>query len=327
MSSSPAISAKLSSVRLPGKFDRWLDAPPHPHLICEIDPSRVVVARFPRGRHRIEECSIEPVPAGSVVASPVEPNLVNPAAVRRALNRAFAAVDARGQEIALLIPDQVVRVFLLQFDSFPRRADEAIPLLRWRLKKSVPFDVDETVVSYMLQPARTTGVEVLTALARQRIVRQYEEIIEASGMTPAVVLGSTLATMPLLRDTRPTLVARLSATTLTTLVVRGDIVCVYRCTEMARDAALLEPRALVEEIYPAVAYYQDTWQGGIEQVRLSGLGERFPDFKNAVQAELNCAVAPLVEPTLLSDHLASEVRRTAERHLDAALGWMLNDKA
>ena len=72
----------------------------------------------------------------------------------------------------------MVRVFILPFDTLPRRADEALQLLRWRLKKSVPFDVDETAVSWMRQTGRQGALEVVTAVARQRIIKEYEDILQ-----------------------------------------------------------------------------------------------------------------------------------------------------
>ena len=77
---------------------------------------------------------------------------------------------------------------------------------------------------------------------------------------------STMATLCYFEDERPTLLARLTGRTLTTVIVRGASLCVYRCTEMAAAAEQLDPQALLEEIYPAVAYYQDTWRGNLESV-------------------------------------------------------------
>jgi type IV pilus assembly protein PilM len=74
------------------------------------------------------------------------------------------------------LPDSVIRVFVLHFDVFPRKPEEAIPILRWRLKKSVPFEAEETLISYMRQAPREDGVDIVTALARLRIVREYETL-------------------------------------------------------------------------------------------------------------------------------------------------------
>jgi len=103
---------------------------------------------------------VEALPPGALVASPIETNIVNPIAVVKA---AVASVTK-----TLKLKDEAAafdrsgsggfRVFVQHFDDFPRSADEAVPMLRWKLKKSVPFEVDETLLSYMLQPSRGDGM-------------------------------------------------------------------------------------------------------------------------------------------------------------------------
>jgi len=289
-----------------------------------------------RGAHRrvaLEAHAFEALREGVVTPSPVEPNISDPAALRGALQRVLARVNGHEAEAALVIPDQVVRIFLLQFDSFPRRADEAIPLLRWRLKKSVPFDVDDTVVSYMLQdiapPAAQQGgeapgsVHVLAAVARQRIVRQYEELLEAAGRVPGVVTSSTLAALPLVDDATPSLLARLAGRTLTTAIVCRGALAVYRCTEMPAAADALAPQGLLEEIYPAAAYYHDNWGEPVGQARLAGFANRYDEFRVVVERELGCRAAPLSASAALEDRLAGDARAEVDREFDALVGWML----
>jgi type IV pilus assembly protein PilM len=306
---------------------RWLDALPHPPIACEIAVGHVAAARWARRRPSLQDYAVEMLPVGAVVPSPVEPNVAAPDEVREKLERVIGRLQVRGQHGALMVPDQVVRVFLLHFDTFPKVPDEAVPLLRWRLKKSVPFDVEDTVVSYMKQPARGKGVDILAGVARQRIVRQYEELAEAAGLLPGVVLSSTLATLPLLDDPRPTLLARLTGATLTTVIARGDLLCVYRCAEMFADVEGLGPQALLDEIYPAIAYYQDTWHEVVSLVRLAGLGARFEEFKPAVQAELDCPVTPLAPPAMLAERSPGDARALMDRQLDSLVGWMMNRMA
>ena len=57
--------------------------------------------------------------------SPVDTNVTQPDAVRSALRSVLARVPDRGNPVALLVPDPVVRVFILPFESLPRRAEEA----------------------------------------------------------------------------------------------------------------------------------------------------------------------------------------------------------
>lgn len=323
MSSAASIRNSFSRLPLFDRLSRWLDAIPHPHLVCEISERHVAGARSSLTGLGVEGFAVESVPEGIVTASPVEVNVANPDALREIVRRTLDRVGS-GLDLALLLPDPVVRVFLLHFDTFPRRAEEAIPLLRWRLKKSVPFDVEDTVVSYHLQPARGEGVDVLAAVARQRIIRQYEELVESAGGHPGVVLSSTLATLPLLEEARTTLVARMAGHALTTVIARGDSLCVYRCSEMSGDASSLSPQALLDEIYPAVAFCQDSWQESVQQVRLAGFVGRFQEFRLAIEAELSCSVAPLAASSALDTRLASQVRPLLERELEPLVGWILN---
>lgn len=327
-----------ATLSLVDRLTRWLDHMPSPALACEIGPHGVAAARGARHRISLEAHAFEALPAGAVVPSPVEPNIIDGAAVRGALDRVLARVNGREAEAALVVPDQVVRVFLLQFDSFPRRAEEAIPLLRWRLKKSVPFDVEDTVVSYMLQdggpaaPRQSSegagvavhgGVQVLAAVARQRIVRQYEELFEAAGRSAGVVLSSTLAALPLVDDSSPSLLARLAGRTLTTVIVRRGVLAVYRCTEMTAAADALAPQGLLDEIYPAAAYYHDTWGEPVGQARLAGFGNRYEEFRAVVERELGCKAAPLSASAALEERLAGDARAEVDRQFDALVGWML----
>jgi len=318
LSSAPAASSFL------GPLTRWLDAMPHPALAVEIAATHVAVTRASRTGAGVDASVVEPLPEGIVVPSPVELNITNPAPVSEALGRALRRVHSGSPEVALLVPDPVVRVFPLNFDTFPRRAEEAIPLLRWRLRKSVPFDVEDTVVSYILQPPRAGGVDVLAAVARQRIIRQFEEIVESAGLAPGVVLGSTLAALPLLDPNRTTLLARLTGRTLATVIVRGEVLCVMRCAEMAGDAAMLDAQSLLDEIYPAVAYYQDTWRESIQQVRLAGFGARYEEFRAAVSGEFGGSVELLSSSPALRAHAGSEVNALVSQQLESLAGWMLN---
>jgi len=309
------------------RLARWLDVLPHPLLVCEIAPEHVAAARWTRGGLRLDGFASEPLPAGAIVPSAVESNLKDAAAVRTAVLRVFERLRARGQELALLVPDPVIRVFVLHFEEFPRAASEAVPMLRWKLKKSVPFEAEETLVSYMRQAPREDGVDIVTGLARLRIVREYELLVEPAGMTPGVVINSTLATVPLLDDRRPALLARVGSSTLTTAIVREGILCGYRCTELVTESARLTPQVLLDEIYPLVAYYQDSWREGIQSVRLSGLGERMDEFRASIEAELHCPVGSLLNSAAIEGRISDDVQPLVDRQLDPLVGWMLNQGA
>lgn len=322
-SAATTFEKQLFQVGLVRKLERWLTAMPHPSLVVEIAATHVAAARWGSGANAdLEAFGAEKIPFGAVVPSPLEPNVAQPDEVRGALRRVFNKVTA-APGLALLIPDQVVRVFILPFETLPRRADEALPLLRWRLKKSVPFDVDETVVSWMRQSGKDGNLEVVTSVARQRIIKEYEEIVTSLGAASSVVLSSTLATLPLLEERGATLLVRMSGKSLTTVIVQGSNLCVYRSTDMPADAATLDPQAMLDEIFPAIAYHQDTWGGTVDRVRVAGFGPREGIFKRALEEEVKVTVGSLAESEG-AVAVGSHAKDLMHQDLDALVGWMMN---
>jgi len=306
------------------RLAQWLDAVPHPMIACEISTNYVAAARWARTGTALDGFAIEPLPAGAIFPNAAESNLLDASEVRAAVGRVFSRLRAKNEEVALLVPDPVIRVFVLHFDVFPRKSDEAIPMLRWRLKKSVPFEADETLISYMRQAPREDGVDIVTGLARLRIVREYESLMESAGMSPGVVMSSTLAALPLLSDGHPVLLARVTGSTLTTAIVREGVLCGYRCITLPADASHLTPQALLDEIYPLSAYYQDSWSEGIAHVLLAGLAERTQEFRQPLEKELNCPVGPLLQSAAAEGRIRSDEQPLAERGLEALIGWTLN---
>ena len=80
-----------------------------------------------------------PLPPGALVPGIEEPNLRAPEAVTAAIRSALDEVSPRTRSVTLVLPDTLVRVFVLDFDSLPAKAAEAIPVVRFRLRKMVPF--------------------------------------------------------------------------------------------------------------------------------------------------------------------------------------------
>ncbi|MGB9466951.1 MAG: hypothetical protein WBR10_17730 [Candidatus Acidiferrum sp.] len=323
MSSTATFHQGIYKSELVRRVARWLDATPHPPLAIEIGLDRVAGARWTR-TGGLDGFAVEVLPSGALVPSAVETNIVNGAALKSAITGVCSRLRAKDEGVALILPDPVIRVFVQHFDDFPRSKEEADPMLRWKLKKSVPFEVDETLISYMRQAPREAGVDVVTALARLRIIREYESLAEAAGLHPGVVLSSSLAAIALVEEHQPTLLARISGTALTTAIVREGVLCGYRCTELPAQGAGLTPHMLLEDIYPVAAYYQDTWQEGIQSVRIAGLGARLPEFVPPLEEEFHCEVHSLLHAAVSDGRIPADARPLADRELEGLVGWMLH---
>ena len=322
MSSTATFRQGIYRFELVRRAALWLDAMPHTALAVEVTPDRVAAARWSRA-DVLDGYAVESLPAGALVPSAVETNIVNSAAVKTAVANVCERLRAANEDVAMILPDTVIRVFVQHFEDFPRSAAEAEPMLRWKLKKSVPFEADETLISYMRQAPRESGIDVVTALARLRIIREYESLVEGLALYPGVVLSSSLAAISLLDDEKPTLLARVSGTTLTTAIVRRGVLCGYRCTDLPAQGANLTPQMLCEEIFPVAAYYQDTWQETIRSVRVAGLGSRLPEFIRLLESEFHCDVRSLLSSALSDGRIKDDARPLADRDLEGLVGWML----
>ena len=303
------------------RLAQWFNAMPHPPLAIEIAAERISLVRWSRSG-ALEDLAVEPLRPGALVPSAVEANVVDSAAVESAVAKVCNRMQVREGDAALLLPDPVIRVFVHHFEEFPRSAEEALPLLRWRLRKSVPFDLEEMLVSYTRQAPREGGVNVVTALARLPIVREYEGVVRAAKLRPGVVLSSSIAAMALLNDERPTLMVRVAGNALTTAIARPGMLCGYRCTELPVDRRELGPRTLLDEIFPVAAYYQDTWQEKVASVVVSGLGARMRDFLPLLEEEFHCPVDSLLQSAAKRGRVPEPARGLAERELEGLLGWM-----
>jgi type IV pilus assembly protein PilM len=306
------------------RIAQWLNAVPHPQVVCEIAPDYVAAARWDRSGTSLEGFAVEPLSSGALGPTAVETNLLDASEVRAAVAKVFSNLNIKGQDVALLIPDPVIRIFVLHFDVFPRSESEAIPLLRWRLKKSVPFEAEETLISFMRQAPRDEGVDIVTGLARLRIVREYEQLLESANVTPGVVMSSTLAAIPLLEDGRAVLLARVSGKSLTTAIVREGILCGYRCIELPAEKLELTPQMVLDEVYPLAAYYQDSWSEGISAVRLAGLGGRIEEFRSVLETELACPVGTLLGAAAREGRITNALQPLSDRGLDSLIGWSIN---
>jgi type IV pilus assembly protein PilM len=303
-----------------GGMSEWLDAMPHPSVVVEIASTHVAAARWGRDLAHLTAFAAEQLPEGAVTPSATHANVADHEAVRSAVHSVLSRVPKQGADVALLLPDPSIRVFILSFDTFPRRADDALPLLRWRLKKSLPFAAEEAALSWMRQPSRDGKIEIVAAVARQKIVREYEAVLEEEGLLAGVVQSSTLATLPILNHGGATLLARLSGRNLTTVIARGETMCVYRSTELGIDAHGVRPQAIFDEVFPAVAFYQDTWGGKVDQLCVAGFGTGEEEMREALTRELGCPAEALAS----GSGFTAEARSLVAQGLEPLVGWQMN---
>ncbi len=189
-----------STPQLPmSAFANLLQDPPPTHAF---ELSEEGLAFAPVSEPALAEFShFEP---GVLLVSPMHDNIQQPQVLLDHIQSLAPANGHRKRRAAVILPDYCARVAVLDFDTFPPDPEEQQALVRFRLKKSVPFEVDTAVVSYVEQPRiKSSGkVEILAAVMSSDIVVQYEAPFRAAGFLPGLVTTSSLAALNLLAPGR-----------------------------------------------------------------------------------------------------------------------------
>jgi type IV pilus assembly protein PilM len=184
-------------------------------------------------------------------------NVMLPDAVADALRSAIEQVSPRSRSVTLIVPDMAARVFVLDFDSFPAKPAEAMPVLRFRLRKVVPFDVEHAALSYqVLAQASAEPVKVLVTVMPGPQLAEYEAAIRAAGFEPGAVLPSGLAALAALSSAEAVLAANLGSAALTTSITRGDDLLLYRTIDLPEDNAA-RVAEVQRSVAVAAAYFED----------------------------------------------------------------------
>ena len=212
-----------------------------PRLAVELRPEGLVAARADAGPATVlNALARRDLPGAAVRPGLRAGNVHEPAPVSAALRAALDSVAGRGKErsryLTLIVPDAAVRVLLLDFDDFPSKAAEALPVVRFRLKKLLPFDADAAVISYQVMSSTRGRVEVLAAAIPKDVLAEYEGLVTAAGFLPGAVLSSTLAALAGMDETgEPALVVNAGPEMVTTAIVRGGVLLLHRTVELAGD--------------------------------------------------------------------------------------------
>jgi len=240
-----------------------------PRLACEIMTDRVVAARASAHGDAVEVHSTRSLPPGAVNPNLAGDNVADAETVKAALSDALNVVGTRGRDIIAVLPDACLRVLLLDFDTLPDRPQDALGVVRFRLKKALPFDLDKASVTY--HAFRDNGtVRVVAAVALTSVIEEYESLFRQLGYNPGVVLPSSVGALAQVDDERPTLLVKVDTLTTTLAIVASGQVLLFRTLDNAAGANVAAQQ-LMDDIYPAIIFFEDTYHQKIELVTLAGL--------------------------------------------------------
>jgi Tfp pilus assembly PilM family ATPase len=269
---------------------------PAPDVAIEIDHAHVAAARLSwrGGRALIAAHASEPLPQGLVVPGLAAQNVADVPALSRIVARTLAELGgSRPSRVSLIVPDTVAKVSLLKLEKVPARPSDLQEIVRWQIRKTSPFPIEQAVLS--ISPgARDAdgGSEFVVALSREDVIQQYEQACLMAGAHAGLVDLSTFGVINsiLASDSAPGgdwLLVHVTATYLTLAVVRDSALLFFRNRGEAEGT-------LADLIHQTAMYYEDRLNGaGFGRVMIAG-GGRLPggaeNVRRGLEERLHVAV-------------------------------------
>jgi len=297
----------------------WLASPPL-EAALEISPAAVSVAVL-GGRSSnpvVQGYAVEPLPPGAVTPSLTSTNIADPDAVARALDSACQSLGLKPKRVALVIPDVAAKVSLVRFDQTPTRRDDLNQLIRWQVKKSTPFPVDDACLTYTAGAHQAVGGEFVVVVARRETIREYEGVCERIGIEAGLVDISTFAVINLFLSSNlgtagDWLVVHMRPEYTSIAILRRDDVLFFR-NRVEGDAEAME-----DVVHQTAMYYQDRLEGrGFSRILLGGIG-RLQGEVDLARRNLEARMGTVVEPIDPTRGAALTDRITATPELMATL--------
>ncbi|HTS24682.1 MAG TPA: hypothetical protein VMH81_02335 [Bryobacteraceae bacterium] len=259
---------------------------PPPGMAFEISEAGIASARI-GARAELEWHPLKP---GTLAISPLKDNVVDIDDFSMTVRSLAGTQSARRRkEVALILPDFSARISVLDFDSFPSDPKEQAALVRFRLKRSVPFDVDSAAMSYWAQAGPNKHVDVVVVMAPLEIISRYEAPFRSAAMQPGLVTTSAVAALELAPEVGLNVVAKLTGHVLSVLVRQKGVLKLARCLELPST----ELSDVAAVLLPTFVYVEDNLGGRAERLYLIGFGARTDEAQRQFQQELGVEVESL----------------------------------
>jgi type IV pilus assembly protein PilM len=239
-----------------------------PRVACEISAERVVVARSIEGAVSLEAVNSQNLAVGIVTPGLQQANVTSRDALVAALRESLAAVAGRSRDITLIIPDASTRILLLDFETLPEKPEDTDSVVRFRLKKSLPFDIDTSAVSFD-RYAADGGLRVVVAVTPRNVLEEYESVTREAGYNPGAVLPSMIAALGVVDGSRPTMVIKVEPGTTTFAIVDQNQLLLYRSLENGGTAVTGE--SLVDDVNTSLVYFEDRYGISVDRVLVTGV--------------------------------------------------------
>jgi type IV pilus assembly protein PilM len=231
-----------------------------PPDVVVLDSDSLMHARLGRGKAnpRIVNAKSYRLPADTFTTAPVTPQILNEAALTETLRR-LRNETGKWEKLSLLLPDSWFRINIVELPSLPEKPADAMDIVRWSLKRSLPIAPEQLRLAYTVLSRSATGVKVLVVSALDATLVALERVFSAAGFEIVLIepLGLNIWNAIAVREHEGTgdrLFFYVRETDFTTAVFRGAQPLFIRSRNLSGD------RTVDQEIRLSANYLRDSLQ-------------------------------------------------------------------
>ena len=242
-----------------------------PPVAVEIGLQDVVLARVRRGRRSaiLEALESRPLTAPSAEGGSSDEADLPAADVSALLRELFAASRTRPGKLSLVLPDNLAKVSVLPLPERPTSARQLAEMVRFKMRRSVPFRLDDAAIAHQLLPDDGGEAAVLVAVMQRSVLGPYERMLGDLGARPGMVgLASVhllnLLREPLARASETADAALLNCTPayFSFLLVRRGRLIFFRCKPYSSpDNLETTTEIMARELTTSFSYYEEKLAG------------------------------------------------------------------
>lgn len=274
---------------------------PRPRLACEITSQNLIAARAKSNATALEVHTVRRLDQNLVQPSLAVGNVTNISGLAQSIAGALSAVGGRKRDVVAIIPDAAVRVLLIDFDTLPDKAAEAEPIIRFRLRKSVPFDADQAALSF--HSYRKNGaVKVLAAVTPREVREEYESAFRTGGYEPGYLVPSTLAALHAMEADRPTLLVKIDGNFISVAIADQNELVFYRMLDVVPNRT---GTAIADEVYPSIVFFEDNYSAKVERILLASTSN-VDELQQALQEQTGIRPEMLDAGTYVGESLSGD---------------------
>lgn len=250
--------------------------PAWPTVALELDRGELSCVRLRRkgGKTALESHAVRTLHSHAVGASIFRPNMGNPEELALKIRELLEATGTKPGRVSLVLPDNLAKVSMVTLPERPASRKQLDEVLRFKLRRSVPFRLEDAVFSWQVIPGSTRETTVLVAVMLRSVVEQYESVVESLGARPGLVDLCTTSVFNLCRGEMLAASAEGldvalfngARTYFSLLIVRQGRPIFFRCKTLLAGDEQEAPvgfshAALSRELVTSFSYYQEKLGG------------------------------------------------------------------